>query len=104
MLMSLADIPSIHLKLSSYVLESAERTHHDPAPLIERIASRFGSDRMCWGSDHPQDQRSDYEGKLTLARKATRAFSESQRTDFFGATGGRLFFRESQLHRSFDSA
>jgi predicted TIM-barrel fold metal-dependent hydrolase len=104
MLMSLADIPSIHLKLSSYVLESAERTHHDPAPLIERIASRFGSDRMCWGSDHPQDQRSDYAGKLTLARKATRAFSESQRTDFFGATGGRLFFRESQLHRSFDSA
>ena len=92
MLFALRDIPSIHLKVSSYVLEAAERDDGDPAPLTERLADAFGVDRLCWGSDHPQDQRHDYAGKLALARHATRAFDAASRNAFFNTTGTALFF------------
>lgn len=94
MLFALADVPSVNLKVTSYVLEAAERTETDAAVLIERLASSFGSHRLCWGSDHPQDTRHDYTGKLALARSATRSFSEADRTAFFHDTGARLFFPE----------
>ena len=92
MLFALADIPSLHLKVTSYVLEAAERDDGDAAILIERLAGAFGADRLCWGSDHPQDQRHDYVGKLALARHATRAFDDASRNAFFNTTASRLFF------------
>ena len=92
MLFALADIPSLHLKVTSYVLEAAERDDGDAAILIERLAGAFGADRLCWGSDHPQDQRHDYAGKLALARHATRAFDDASRNAFFNTTASRLFF------------
>ena len=94
MLFALRDIPSIHLKVTSYVLEAAERDDGDPALLTERLADAFGVDRLCWGSDHPQDQRHDYAGKLALARHATRAFDAASRNAFFSTTGTALFFGE----------
>lgn len=94
MLFSLADIPSVHLKVTSYVLEAAERDEVDPAALAERLVAAFGSHRLCWGSDHPQDQRHDYAGKLALAHRATRNFDEESRNDFFNDTGAGLFFPE----------
>ena len=45
MLFALADIPSLHLKVTSYVLEAAERDDGDAAILIERLAGAFGADR-----------------------------------------------------------
>ena len=92
MLFALADIPSINLKVTSYVLEAAERNDGDPAAFTERLAGAFGADRLCWGSDHPQDQRHDYAGKLGLARTATRTFDDASTTAFFNDTGTRLFF------------
>jgi len=92
MLFALADIPSLHLKVTSYVLEAAERDDGDAAILIERLVEAFGADRLCWGSDHPQDQRHDYAGKLALARHATRAFDDLSRNAFFNTTANRLFF------------
>lgn len=92
MLFALADIPSLHLKVTSYVLEAAERDDGDAAILIERLAEVFGAHRLCWGSDHPQDQRHDYAGKLALARHATRAFDDASRNAFFNTTASRLFF------------
>lgn len=92
MLFALADVPSIHLKVTSYVLEAAERDDSDAAILTERLAQTFGATRLCWGSDHPQDQRHDYAGKLALAQKATRAFDAESKLAFFNTTGSRLFF------------
>ena len=68
----LADLPEVHLKVTSYVLEMAQRDEGDPAGIVERLASAFGANRLCWGSDHPQDQRSTYAGKVELAHHATR--------------------------------
>lgn len=88
----LADAPSIHLKVTSYVLEAAERDEGDAGPFMERLAADFGVDRLCWGSDHPQDQRNTYAGKLELAHHAIRAFTVAQRREFLATTGAALFF------------
>lgn len=91
-LLALTDTPSIHLKVTSYVLEAAERDDGDAAPLVERLADAFGTHRLCWGSDHPQDQRHSYSEKLALARRATRSFDREASDRFFGGTGNELFF------------
>ena len=88
----LAELPQVHMKVSSYVLEAAEAADGDAAPSVERLVELFGADRLCWGSDHPQDQRHDYAGKVALAVRAARTLSDAQRTDLFDATGARLFF------------
>ena len=88
----LVDAPQVHLKVSSYVLEAAESTDGDAAPTVERLVSMFGADRLCWGSDHPQDQRHDYAGKVALALRSTRSLTAAQREVVLGETGARLFF------------
>jgi len=91
MVLELAAIPSVNLKITSYVLEAAMATSGDAAPIVERLAEAFGTDRLCWGSDHPQDLRHDYAGKLALARDATRSFDAPANDDIFSGTGRRLF-------------
>lgn len=88
----LVDLPLVHLKVSSYVLEAAEAADGDAAPTVERLVGTFGADRLCWGSDHPQDLRHDYAGKVALAHRATRGLDDTARDALLGATGRRLFF------------
>ncbi len=91
-LLELSDLDNFHLKVTSHVLAAAERDEGDPAPIVERLAERFGTRRLCWGSDHPQDRRHDYASKIELARHATRSFSDAERDIFFATTAARLFF------------
>lgn len=91
-LLELSDLDNLHLKVTSYVLTAAERDEGDPAPIVERLAEKFGTRRLCWGSDHPQDRRHAYGDKLALAVRSTRAFDESARAAFFNDTARTLFF------------
>lgn len=91
-LAQLIDLPDVHLKVTSYVLEAALAADGDAAPTLERLVASFGADRLCWGSDHPQDRRHDYVDKLALARDAARALDEASRHALFATTGRRLFF------------
>ncbi len=88
----LADLPEVHLKVTSYVLEMAQRDEGDPAGIVERLASAFGANRLCWGSDHPQDQRSTYAGKVELAHHATRTLDAADRDAVLAGTAMRLWF------------
>ena len=88
----LADLPEVHLKVTSYVLEMAERDEEDPVGVVERLASAFGADRLCWGSDHPQDQRRAYAGKVELAHRALRTLDAAERDAVLAGTALRLFF------------
>jgi L-fuconolactonase len=88
----LADLPEVHLKVTSYVLEMADRDEGDPAGIVERLAAAFGANRLCWGSDHPQDQRSTYAGKVALAHHATRTLDPAERDAVMAETALRLFF------------
>lgn len=91
-LLQLARFPNVSLKVTSYVLEMADRDDHDPAPYVETLVEAFGTDRLCWGSDHPQDQRHSYAEKVALARTATRNLTVIERDAFFATTALRLFW------------
>ena len=88
----LADLPEVHLKVTSYVLEMAQHDEGDPAGIVERLTSAFGANRLCWGSDHPQDQRSTYAGKVELAHHATRTLGAGDRDAVLAGTAMRLWF------------
>jgi predicted TIM-barrel fold metal-dependent hydrolase len=88
----LAAVASVSLKVTSYVLEAAERDDGDPAAAVERLGSAFGADRLCWGSDHPQDLTRSYPGKRALAEHATRDLDAAARRSFFGELAARLWF------------
>lgn len=88
----LADVGSVSLKVSSYVLEAAERDDGDPAAVVDDLLRRFGADRLCWGSDHPQDQTRSYAAKLGLATHAARHLDDGATAWFFRGTADRLWF------------
>ena len=88
----LAELPEVHLKVTSYVLEMAERDEGDPAPIVERLVERFSAERLCWGSDHPQDQRSTYPEKVALAHHATRTLDPPDREAVLAGTALALWF------------
>ncbi len=88
-LLRFADIPQVHLKVTPSNLAGADV----PPEWLARTAAVFGTDRLCWGSDHPQLQSPSYAEKLRLAKAAAQSLSESDREQFFAATAIRLWWR-----------
>ena len=54
-LLRLAELPGIHLKVSSLNLGG-----NDAPDWLGRLVASFGAGRLCWGSDHPQMQELTY--------------------------------------------
>ena len=52
-LFSLADIPNVYLKLTPVVIERLEQCEADIAAFMRQVVSRFGADRIAWGSNWP---------------------------------------------------
>lgn len=86
-LLALADLPAVHLKLSTHVLEPVA----DPADLVDVLAGAFGATRMSWGSDHPQTHSMPYASMVALGRDAARRLSGDDQTEFLGGTARRLW-------------
>ena len=84
--LGLAEIPDVHLKVSSHLLEAAP----DPGAVLSRLADAFGAGRLCWGSDYPQTS-TDYGALLRLGREAAAAFPHADREAFLSGTATRLF-------------
>jgi predicted TIM-barrel fold metal-dependent hydrolase len=87
-LLSLADLPAVHVKVSTHVLGPLD----EPADAVDLLARTFGADRLAWGSDHPQTAGT-YDGMVALARHASRRLDEPARAAFLGGTARRLWFR-----------
>jgi predicted TIM-barrel fold metal-dependent hydrolase len=86
--LTLADLPAVHLKVSTHVLEPLD----DPAALVDVLAEHFGSHRICWGSDHPQTHSMSYGEMVELGRHAARRLSPDDREAFLAGTARRLWF------------
>jgi L-fuconolactonase len=68
-LLEMAGAPNVTVKVSSHLL--LEVTPPDaPSALIDDLLSRFGPDRVMWGSDWPQTPLPDYGSHLELAQRA----------------------------------
>ena len=87
-LLGLADLESLHLKVTSHNLDDG----NDPAVFLEALVEAFGPTRLCWGSDHPQHQSRTYPEMLTLARQSARDFGAADRAAFLGANALRLWW------------
>lgn len=90
-LFALCDLEHVHLKVASGNLLAAEADGGDPAAMLDQLAEAFGPRRLLWGSDYPQVAQSDYRSLVALGRRASRNFSEADRSAFFDANAERLF-------------
>ena len=84
--LGLADLPAVHLKVSSHLLLEAA----DPAAELRQLVAAFGADRLCWGSDYPQTSP-DYGGLLALGQVAAAGLSATDGEAFLAGTAARLF-------------
>jgi L-fuconolactonase len=84
--LGLADLPAVHLKVSSHLLSTAP----DPAALLEQLAGAYGADRLCWGSDYPQSS-SQYDDLVAIGRRAAGRLDTDDQERFLGATASRLW-------------
>lgn len=87
-LTALADLPQLHVKVTSHNLDGPS----DPAAFLEPLAEAFGAGRICWGSDHPQHQSLDYDEMVALARRAARNLGNDDQANVLGGTSARLWW------------
>ena len=84
--LGLADLPAVHLKVSSHLLLEAP----DPAAELGQLVAAFGAERLCWGSDYPQTSP-DYGSLLACGQAAAAGLSAADREAFLAGTAARLF-------------
>jgi L-fuconolactonase len=93
-LLELTTALNVTVKVSSHLLLEAG-SPGAPEELVDDLLSRFGPDRIMWGSDWPQTPLPDYGAHLQLAQRALSNQASEVRQRFMGGTaaawlGGRF--------------
>ena len=83
---ALADVPNLHLKVTTTLLEPALRADRDPRELLERLCNVFGVERLMWGSDYPQHHSEPYAEIIELARYSCSQLTPAEQARFLGGT------------------
>jgi L-fuconolactonase len=96
-LLELTTARNVTVKVSSHVLLHVT-SPDTPSDFMDDLVSRFGPDRVMWGSDWPQTPLPDYGAHLELAQRATAHLTPDQRHGLMGANaaawlGGRFVNR-----------
>jgi predicted TIM-barrel fold metal-dependent hydrolase len=91
-LLALAELPTVHLKVTTISLTSARSGAGGPRALVEQLVARFGAERVAWGSDHPQSYELPYPEMVALARDACAGLEPDARDAVLGGTAARLWF------------
>jgi L-fuconolactonase len=87
-LRELAELPNLHLKVTSHVLEEAG---DDAAAFVTLLASEFGADRLVWGSDYPQTHDRSYAELVDLGQAACRELPPADQARVLGENALRLW-------------
>jgi L-fucono-1,5-lactonase len=90
-LLELADLPAIHLKVTTIVLRDAEHAG-GAGTLVANLVETFGAGRVCWGSDHPQTFELNYQQMVQLALRATAELDSDARAAVLSTTALGLWF------------
>lgn len=86
---TLADHPTIFLKVSSMTFDAAPP---ETAPaFVAALAQRFGAERLLWGSDFSHTFDRPYASLVELARKTTAGLTSTEQEDVLAGTAGRLW-------------
>lgn len=83
-----ATIPNTHIKVTTHNL-----TAPDSAIWLASLATAFGANRLCWGSDYPQLQGHSYAEMTELAERAVVELDGVGRRAFLAETSRRLWWR-----------
>ena len=90
--MYLKDMATIHLKVTTNVIDAAAAAQGTARPFVKRLVAAFGAERLMWGSDFCQTHDRSYP---ELVRDGIEAFADltsAQRDACLGGTAGRLWF------------
>jgi predicted TIM-barrel fold metal-dependent hydrolase len=94
-LLSLADLPTVHLKFSTMNLRPAAGLG-TAGSLLRSIIDRFGAGRLLWGSNFPVSQGSDrpYADLLDEARRVLgEVATEDEQALILGENAARIYGR-----------
>lgn len=91
-LLALAEVPPVHLKVTTISLTSAPAGAGGARALVEHLVERFGGDRLAWGSDHPQSYELSYPEMVSLVKDACAGLDPAARDAVLGGTASRLWF------------
>jgi len=83
-------MPNVHFKFTEIVLDRLADQGLEPAKFVRLLADRFGAERLMWGSDLGQSEKS-YETKAAMARDAASALSATERRQFLHDTAARVY-------------
>lgn len=78
---TLVGLENVFLKVSTRVLVQS-----DPDAIVDRLADRFGVDRLLWGSDYPASHERSYRDWVELARTSSRHLRSDQTERFLAGT------------------
>ncbi len=95
LLLELAELPRLHLKVTSHNLD----TDGDPAEFLAALVDAYGASRLCWGSDHPQHGNRTYPELIEIARDASRDLSDADQASFLGGNSLALWWPGSDSER-----
>jgi len=91
-LWDLADLPSIHMKLTPRIMGDSTKGAATPETLFEEIVATFGAERLAWGSNFPTSPGTLAEIRAT-AEARLASLSATDREWIFGKTAQKLYPR-----------
>jgi len=89
-LMTLADYPNVHLKLTPVVLEIVRKAKADIHALLTKVVAEFGATRIAWGSNWPNSPGTLKE-HVASAKGALASLSETDQDAILGGTALKLY-------------
>jgi predicted TIM-barrel fold metal-dependent hydrolase len=89
-LFALAHHRNLHLKVSTHVLDAAEKLG-DAREFVASLVARFGAERLMWGSDFCQTHDRSYAALVELGRRAFSDLPSAQRDLCLGGAALQLW-------------
>lgn len=91
-LFAMADLPSIHLKLTPRIMGDSIKGAATPETFFPQVVAAFGANRLAWGSNYPTSPGTLAEIKAT-AEERLASLSDADREWIFAKTAQALYPR-----------
>jgi len=90
-LLALADLPNLYVKVSTVNFAPLAALGEAGLDRWRRIVSRFGAERLIWGSNYPVSQEGSYADMVELGQRALPFLSDGERDALMGGTAQSLY-------------
>lgn len=94
-LCKLAKYPNVYVKTSAfYALGKKKSPYHDLKPMIRKVLSAYGAERLMWATDCPYQVQGEhtYKASLDLILQDTEVLSSQDKQHLLRDTAHKVFF------------